>query len=186
MFSAVSKPITCLSLQCFFLGPLCDGYWQERGGRQNFPSLCRCCGQITICSTWSFVTSKWPALDSISSASLSPDFDRWQISSCVVIVSWYSSTFTICHKHLNFPKVARFEIHVEVPTSLCDEGQDFDLFELTANYKNRINSRWSGKFTTSVTELCHAICNFFKKAKSSFFCINWIPKMMVQFCDLRL
>ena len=103
MFFAVSKPITCLSLQCFFLGPLCDGYRQERGGRQNFPSLCRCCGQITICSTWSFVTSKWPALDSIKSASLSPDFDRWQISSWVVILSWYSSTFTIWDKPRDLP-----------------------------------------------------------------------------------
>ena len=103
MFFAVSKPITCLSLQCFFLGPLCDGYWQERGGRQNFPSLCRCCGQITICCIWSFVRSKWPALDSISSASLRPDFDRWQVSSWVVIVSWHSSTLTIWDKLRELP-----------------------------------------------------------------------------------
>ena len=102
---AISKPITYLSLQCFFLGPLCDGYWQERGGRQNLPSLCRCCGQITIWSTWSFVRSKWPALESISSASLSPDFDRWQVSRWAVIVSWHSCTFISWEKPRELPHV---------------------------------------------------------------------------------
>ena len=40
---------------------------------------------------------------SISSASLSPDFDRWQVSSWVVIVSWHSSTFTIWDKLRELP-----------------------------------------------------------------------------------
>ena len=82
-----------------------DGYWQERGGRQNLPSLCRCCGQITIWSTWSFVRSKWPALESISSASLSPDFDRWQVSRWAVIVSWHSCTFISWEKPRELPHV---------------------------------------------------------------------------------
>ena len=138
MFFAVSKPITCLSLQCFFLGPLCDGYWQERNVRQYFPSLCRCCGQINYhLLHLIFVTLKWPALDSISSASLSPDFDRRQISSWVVIVSWYSSTFTIWDKPRELPHViflislklhdSKFMLklyYLLVPTSVCDEGQN--------------------------------------------------------------
>ena len=40
---------------------------------------------------------------SISSASLSPDFDRWQVSSWVVIVSWHSSTLTIWDKLRELP-----------------------------------------------------------------------------------
>ena len=40
---------------------------------------------------------------------------------------------------------------------------------LTTNYKERINSRESGIFPTSVTELCHAICYVFKKLKRFFF-----------------
>ena len=39
--------------------------------------------QITICSTWFFV----------GSASLSSDFDGWQLSRCEVILSWHSGTF---------------------------------------------------------------------------------------------
>ena len=55
---------------------------------------------------------------------------------------------------------------------------------LTTNYKERINSRESGIFPTSVTELCHAICYVFKKLKRFlfYFYINWIPKILVQFC----
>ena len=40
---------------------------------------------------------------SISSASLSPDFDRWQVSSWVVIVSWHSCTLTILDKLRELP-----------------------------------------------------------------------------------
>ena len=51
--------------------------------------------------------------------------------------------------------------------------------------KKRIISRQSGIFTTSLMGLCHTICYIFKKLKL-FFYINWIPKIMVQFCYLRL
>ena len=45
-------------------------------------------------------------------------------------------------------------------------GLDRELLScLTTSYKQRINSRQSGIFTTSVTGLCHAICYLFKKLK---------------------
>ena len=70
----------------------------------------------------------------------------------------------------------------------CNEGLDRELSTcLATNYKKQTNSRWSGILTSRVTGLFHAICYLFtyEKLKLFFFCVNWMPKILVHFSYLR-